>query len=161
MEKKIKMIAEEKKVLRISVPTDNGTAVVNNPSESFKDELLKTLVNSLTKNEDFDEKKIMLDLINHCTNVEFEGDIFKVEHLTHEAKIITNEIFIIFQEIIQEAYQVLRLAMQQAKNEMIQKEILDEKDNMLKMAEKVKKEEKEEIEIPKVVKKPQRSRKRK
>jgi hypothetical protein len=44
---------------------------------------------------------------------------------------------------------------------MIQKEILDEKDNMLKMAEKVKKEEKEEIEIPKVVKKPQRSRKRK
>ena len=161
MEKKIKMIAEEKKVLRISVPTDNGMAVVNNPSESFKNELLKILVNSLTKNEDFDEKKIMLDLINHCTNVEFEGDIFKVEHLTHEAKIITNEVFIIFQEIIQEAYQVLRLAMQQAKNEMAQKEILDEKDNILEMVEKVKEEEKEEVEIPKVVKKPQRSRKRK
>ena len=161
MEKKIKMIAEEKKVLRISVPTDNGMAVVNNPSEDFKNELLKTLVNSLTKNEDFDEKKIMLDLINHCTNVEFEGDIFKVEHLTHEAKIITNEIFIIFQEIIQEAYQVLRLAIQQTKNEMIQKEILDEKDNILEMVEKVKEEEKEENEIPKVVKKPKRSRKRK
>lgn len=161
MEKKIKMIAEEKKVLRISVPTDNGMAVVNNPSESFKNELLKMLVNSLTKNEDFDEKKIMLDLINHCTNVEFEGDIFEVEHLTHEAKIITNEVFIIFQEIIQEAYQVLRLAMQQAKNEMAQKEILDEKDNIL---EKVNKQEKEEIKedvLRRTVKKPQRSRKRK
>ena len=161
MEKKIKMKAEENKVLRISIPTPNGVAVVNNPSDKFKNELIKMLVNSLTKNEDFDEKKIMLDLINHCTNVEFEGNIFEVEHLTHEAKIITNEIFIIFQEIIQEAYQVIRLAMQQAKNEMTQKEILDEKDNILEMVEKVKEEEKEEVETPKVVKKPQRSRKRK
>ena len=119
------------------------------------------LVNTLTKNEDFDEKKIMLDLINHCTNVEFEGNIFETEYLTHEAKMITNEIFIIFQEIIQEAYQVIRLAMQQAKNEMTQKEILNEKDNILEMAEKVKEEEKEEIkeDVPhRTVKKPQRSR---
>jgi hypothetical protein len=160
MEKKIKMIVEEKKVLRISIPTDNGMAIVNNPSENFKNELLKMLVNTLTKNEDFDEKKIMLDLISHCTNVEFEGDIFETEYLTHEAKMITNEIFIIFQEIIQEAYQIIRLAMQQAKNEMTQKEILGEKDNILEMAEKVK-EERGEDEIQKVVKKPQRSRKRK
>ena len=158
MEKKIKMIVEEKKVLRISVPTDNGMAVVNNPSESFKNELLKILVNSLTKNEDFDEKKIMLDLINHCTNVEFEGDIFEVEHLTHEAKMITNEILIIFQELTQEAYQVLRLAMQQAKNEMEQNRILDKKDGILEKANKQEKEEIKEDVPHRTVKKPQRSR---
>ena len=89
MEKKIKMKAEEEKVLRISIPTSNGVAVVNNPSDKFKGELIKMLIECITKNEDFDEKKIMLDLINHCTNVEFVGDIFEFEHLTHEAKMIT------------------------------------------------------------------------
>ena len=157
MEKKIKMKAEEN-ILRISIPTPNGVAVVNNPSDKFKNELIKMLIECITKNEDFDEKKIMLDLINHCTNVEFEGDIFEVEHLTHEAKMITNEILIIFQELTQEAYQVLRLAMQQAKNEVEQNKILDEKDEIL---EKVNKQEKEEIkeDVPhRTVKKPQRSR---
>ena len=157
MEKKIKMKAEEN-ILRISIPTPNGVAVVNNPSDKFKGELIKMLVECITENEDFDEKKIMLDLINHCTNVEFEGDIFEVEHLTHEAKMITNEILIIFEEITQEAYQVLRLAMQQAKNEMEQNRILDEKDEIL---EKIDKQEKEEVkeEVPhREVRKPQRSR---
>lgn len=158
MEKKIKMKAEENKVLRISIPTPNGVAVVNNPSDKFKNELIKMLIECITKNEDFDEKKIMLDLINHCTNVEFEGDIFEVEHLTHEAKMITNEILIIFQELTQEAYQILRLAMQQAKNEVEQNKILDEKDEIL---EKVNKQEKEEIKEDvshRTVKKPQRGR---
>lgn len=158
MEKKIKMKAEENKVLRISVPTPNGVAVVNNPSDKFKGELIKMLVECITENKDFDEKKIMLDLINHCTNVEFEGDIFEAEHLTHEAKMITNEILIIFEEITQEAYQVLRMAMQQAKNEMEQNRILDEKDEIL---EKIDEQEKEEVkeEVPhREVKKPQRSR---
>lgn len=157
MEKKIKMNVGEK-ILRISIPTPNGVAVVNNPSDKFKNELIKMLIECITKNEDFDEKKIMLDLINHCTNVEFEGDIFEVEHLTHEAKMITNEILIIFQELTQEAYQILRLAMQQAKNEVEQNKILDEKDEIL---EKVNKQEKEEIkeDVPhRTVKKPQRSR---
>ena len=157
MEKKIKMNVGEK-ILRISIPTPNGVAVVNNPSDKFKNELIKMLIECITKNEDFDEKKIMLDLINHCTNVEFEGDIFEVEHLTHEAKMITNEILLIFQELTQEAYQILRLAMQQAKNEVEQNKILDEKDEIL---EKVNKQEKEEIkeDVPhRTVKKPQRSR---
>ena len=56
MEKKIKMNVE-KKVLRISIPTSNGVAVVNNPSEKFKNELIKMLIECITKNEDFDEKK--------------------------------------------------------------------------------------------------------
>ena len=158
MEKKIKMNVEEE-ILRISIPTQNGVAVVNNPSDKFKGELIKMLVECITENKDFDEKKIMLDLINHCTNVEFEGDIFEVEHLTHEAKMITNEILIIFQELTQEAYQVLRLAMQQAKNEMEQNKILDEKDEILEKVNKI--EEKEEVKEElshKTVKKPQRSR---
>ena len=158
MEKKIKMKAEENKVLRISIPTPNGVAVVNNPSDKFKGELIKMLVDCITENKDFDEKKIMLDLINHCTNVEFEGDIFEVEHLTHEAKMITNEILIIFEEITQEAYQVLRMAMQQAKNEMEQNRILDEKDEMLEKIEKQDKEEVKEEISHREVRKPQRSR---
>ena len=158
MEKKIKMKAEENKVLRISIPTPNGVAVVNNPSDKFKGELIKMLIECITKNEDFDEKKIMLDLINHCTNEEFEGDIFEVEHLTHEAKMITNEILIIFEEITQEAYQVLRLAMQQAKNEMEQNRILDEKDEILEKIDKQEKEEVKEEISHREVRKPQRSR---
>ena len=158
MEKKIKMKAEENKVLRISIPTPNGVAVVNNPSDKFKGELIKMLIECITKNEDFDEKKIMLDLINHCTNVEFEGDIFEVEHLTHEAKMITNEILIIFEEITQEAYQVLRMAMQQAKNEMEQNRILDEKDEILEKIDKQEKEEVKEEISHREVRNPQRSR---
>ena len=157
MEKKIKMKAEEEKVLRISIPTSNGVAVVNNPSDKFKSELIKMLVECITKNEDFDEKKIMLDLINHCTNVEFEGDIFEVEHLTHEAKMITNEILIIFQELTQEAYQILRLAMQQAKNEVEQNKILDEKDEILEKVNKQEEEIKEDV-SRREVRRPQRSR---
>ena len=164
MENKIKLNAEEK-ILRISIPTDNGTIVVNNPSDKLKNELVGLLVNCIVENKDFDERKIMQDLIDNCTNVEFEGDIFEATNLTHEAKMITNEILIIFQEIIAEAYQVIKLAMQQAKNEMLQNEILDEKDKIIEKAKEIQEEKMEEIkeevkeEVPhKTVRKPQRSR---
>lgn len=164
MENKIKLNAEEK-ILRISIPTDNGTVVVNNPSDKLKNELVGLLVNCIVENKDFDERKLMQDLIDNCTNVEFEGDIFEATNLTHEAKMITNEILIIFQEIIAEAYQVIKLAMQQAKNEMLQNEILDEKNEIVEKAKEIQEEKVEEIkeevkkEIPhKIVRKPQRSR---
>ena len=163
MENKIKLNVEEK-VLRISIPTDNGVIVVNNPSDKLKNELVGLLVNCIVENKDFDERKLMQDLIDNCTNVEFEGDIFEATNLTHEAKMITNEILIIFQEIIAEAYQVIKLAMQQTKNEMIQNEILDEKNEVIEKAkeiqekeEEIKEEVKEEI-SHKTVRKPQRSR---
>lgn len=163
MENKIKINVEEE-ILRISIPTDNGVIVVNNPSDKLKNELVALLVNCIVENKDFDERKIMQDLIDNCTNVEFEGDIFEATNLTHEAKMITNEILIIFQEIIAEAYQVIKLAMQQAKNEMLQNEILDEKNEVIEKtkeiqekAEEVKEEVKEEI-PHKTVRKPQRSR---
>ena len=164
MENKVKLNVEEK-VLRISIPTDNGTIVVNNPSDKLKNELVGLLVNCIVENKDFDERKIMQDLIDNCTNVEFEGDIFEATNLTHEAKMITNEILIIFQEIIAESYQVIKLAMQQAKNEMLENEILDEKNEIIEKAKEIQEEKIEEIkeevkeEIPhKTVRKPQRSR---
>ena len=163
MENKIKLNVEEK-VLRISIPTDNGVIVVNNPSDKLKNELVGLLVNCIVENKDFDERKLMQDLIDNCTNVEFEGDIFEATNLTHEAKMITNEILIIFQEIMAEAYQIIKLAMQQTKNEMLQNEILDEKNEVIEKAKEIQEkaeEVKEEVkeEIPhKTVRKPQRSR---
>ena len=164
MENKIKLNVEEK-VLRLSIPTDNGVIVVNNPSDKLKNELVGLLVNCIVENKDFDERKLMQDLIDNCTNVEFEGDIFEATNLTHEAKMITNEILIIFQEIIAEAYQIIKLAMQQTKNEMLQNEILDEKNEVIEKAKEIQEEKAEEIkeevkeETPhKPVRKPQRSR---
>lgn len=164
MENKIKLNVE-KKILRISIPTDNGTIVVNNPSDKLKNELVGLLVNCIVENKDFDERKLMQDLIDDCTNVEFEGDIFETTNLTHEAKMITNEILMIFQEIMAEAYQIIKIAMQQAKNEMLQNEILDEKDKIIEKAKEIQEEKMEEIkeevkeEVPhKTVRKPQRSR---
>lgn len=136
MENKIKVMAEEK-ILRLSMPSENGTIVVNNPSQKFKNELINVVVNLITENKNFDEKEIMLDLINHCTNVEFEGNLFESTNLSHEAQMITNEILIIFQEIISEAYQLLQLAMQQTKNEVLQGEILEEKDDIVDVAKKI------------------------
>ena len=164
MENKVKLNVEEK-VLRISIPTDNGVIVVNNPSDKLKNELVGLLVNCIVENKDFDERKLMQDLIDDCTNVEFEGDIFESTNLTHEAKMITNEILMIFQEIMAEAYQIIKIAMQQAKNEMLQNEILDEKDKIIEKAKEIQEEKMEEIkeevkeEVPrKTVRKPQRSR---
>ena len=164
MENKIKLNVEEK-ILRISIPTDNGTIVVNNPSDKLKNELVGLLVNCIVENKDFDERKLMQDLIDDCTNVEFEGDIFESTNLTHEAKMITNEILMIFQEIMAEAYQIIKIAMQQAKNEMLQNEILDEKDKIIEKAKEIQEEKMEEIkeevkeEVPrKTVRKPQRGR---
>ena len=164
MENKIKLNVE-KKILRISIPTDNGTIVVNNPSDKLKNELVSLLVNCIVENKDFDERKLMQNLIDDCTNVEFEGDIFEATNLTHEAKMITNEILMIFQEIMAEAYQIIKIAMQQAKNEMLQNEILDEKDKIIEKAKEIQEEKMEEIkeevkeEVPhKTVRKPQRSR---
>ena len=164
MKNKIKLNVEEK-ILRISIPTDNGTIVVNNPSDKLKNELVGLLVNCIVENKDFDERKLMQDLIDDCTNVEFEGDIFEATNLTHEAKMITNEILMIFQEIMAEAYQIIKIAMQQAKNEMLQNEILDEKDKIIEKAKEIQEEKIEEIkeevkeEIPhKTVRKPQRGR---
>lgn len=157
MENKIRVNVNDKDILRLSIPTENGKIIINNPSKKIKNDIINELVTLLSENKEIDEKEIVLKLINHCTNVEFDGDIFETENLSHKAQMIINEITSIFQEIISEAYQVIKLAMQQIKNDVLQKEVLNEKDNILEIAEK-RKEEKELIEIQKrVVKKPNRS----
>ena len=154
MKDKIKVNLNEEKVLRLSVEMDEGVAIVNNPTQAFRQEIVNKIVVCLTKNEDFDEKQMMLDLINHCTNVEFEGDVFEAVYLSHEVQMITNEVLIIFQELVSEAYQLIQLALQQVKNERLQNEILDERKEIDKVEVK-----EEEVGVPqKAVKKPQRSR---
>ena len=116
------------------------------------------IIELITEKKDFDEKKIMSVLINHCTNVEFDGDIFESTNLSHEAQAISNEILIIFQEIVSEAYQLLQLAMQQAKGEMLQNEILKEKDDVLNIVENMQVEKETEVSEEKKERKPNRPR---
>lgn len=164
MKNRIKMNVEEERILRLNIPTKNGMVVINNPSQKFKKELINLLVSLLTENKEINEKEIMSDLINHCTNVEFEGDLFESTNLSHEAQMITNEVLIIFQEIISEAYQLIQLAMQQAKNDVLQNEILKEKNKIIEISEKINSEKQnedvEEIKVTsqRVVKKPSRGR---
>lgn len=162
MDKKIKINAEVNKQ-RMTIPTDNGIIVVKNPSQKLRNELIDELATTIMKNTDFDEKVMMKKLIDDCTNVEFDKDVFEVEYLSHEAKMITNEILIIFQEIISEAYQVINLVLQQIKNEELQNGLLEEKNEIEQMV--VEKENKiedtEEIkEVKREIRKPQRRRKK-
>jgi hypothetical protein len=55
---------------------------------------------------------------------------------------ITNEIMIIFQELVNEAYQVIQLVLQQVANEKTQNDLLKEKEQLVK-------EEKREVRKPK------------
>lgn len=159
MGNKIKINAEENKQ-RITIPTDRGTLIVRNPSQNLKNELVNELVTTIMENKDFDEKIMMMKLIDDCTNVEFDKNVFEVEYLSHEAKMITNEILIIFQEIISEAYQVINLILQQIKNEELQNGLLKEKNKVEKIVEK-EIEEKEVVEDKiREVRKPQRRRKK-
>lgn len=163
MENKIKVNAEVEE-LRLSIPTDKGTIVINNPKGELKNEMIKYMVECTMRNQEFDEKKIILELIDECTNVEFDMNIFDAVNLSHEAQMITNEILIIFQEIIGEASQVVRLVLQQTKNELEQKEIIEENKKIVGQIKEVVETEKEveeveKVEVPrKAIKKPQRCR---
>ena len=158
MKEKIKVNVEVKKE-RLSIPTDRGTIVVNNPNDDFKNDTIKYMVECILEDKDFDEKKIMLDLIDNCTNVEFDMNIFEAKNLSHEAQMITNEILLLFQEIVEESGQVVKLILQQTKNELMRKEVREENKELAeKTEEKDEPQEVEEKTPQKVVKKPQRSR---
>ena len=160
MEKKIKVHVEKNKQ-RLTIPTDNGIIIIENPSQELRNELIDELAQTIMKNEDFDERKMMLRLIDDCTNVEFDKNVFEAEYLSHEAKMITNEILLIFQEIISEAYQIINLVLQQIKNEELQNELLEEKNKIEKMVIEKENEEEEIVkEVKREVRKPQRRRKR-
>ena len=171
MSKKIKINTERKIEPRLSIPYNGQMLVVNDPSEKFKSDLMTEIIETIVEDKELDEKKILLKLIDHCTNVEFDKDILEVEYLTHEAKLITNEVLVIFQEIVGETYQLMQLALEQTRNEALQEGILNEKNKIeieveknQKNKEKIKKIKEEEIveevKETRVVKKPQRRRKR-
>ena len=144
MSKKTK-INVEKKVERLNIPYGEEMITIKEPSDKLRQELLTMIVDSIQQKEDIDEKKIFNKVLDECANVEFEIPILEVEHLTHEGQMIANEITLIISEIIQEAYQLILMVMQQTKNELIQKDILKEKDIVEAMIKN--KEEKEEIKI--------------
>lgn len=140
-----------KQELRLQIPCEDGLIVINEIHPQLKQEILGILTSALQDGKDFDEKKIFMDIVNKCTNVEFDGDIFEEQYVTHEVQMLVNEIFIMIQELIQEAYQILRMVLQEAKNEITQKELLKEKDELVEIAES---EEKQNIEVRKDVRKP-------
>lgn len=140
-----------KQELRLQIPCEDGLIVINEIHPQLKQEILGILTSALQEGKDFDEKKIFMDIVNKCTNVEFDGDIFEEQYVTHEVQMLVNEIFIMIQELIQEAYQILRMVLQEAKNEIAQKELLKEKDELVEMAEN---EEKQNIEVRRDVRKP-------
>jgi hypothetical protein len=163
MSNKIIIRAEKKAEPRLTIQYEGNILVVNEPDENLKNKMIEDMMKSIVESKDFDEKKMLLDLIDHCTNVEFDKNVLEVVHLSHEAKMITNEILLIFQEIIEEAYQLMKVILQQTKNDLLQEEILEEKNKIMKKAEEEKVEEvrEERIEEEKVAKrKPQRRRKK-
>ena len=168
MNNKIIIRAEKKAEPRLTIQYEGNILVVNEPDENLKNKMIEDMMKSIAESKDFDEKKMLLDLIDHCTNVEFDKNVLEVVHLSHEAKMITNEILLIFQEIIEEAYQLMKVILQQTKNDLLQEEILEEKNKIMKKVEEEKVEEEkvgevreERIEEEKVAKrKPQRRRKK-
>lgn len=163
---KIKLNVEKKAEPRLTIPYNGELIVVNEPSENLKNKMIENLIELITENKDFDEKEMLQKLINHCTNVEFDKDVFEVVELSHEARMVTNEILIIFQEIIEETHQFMKILMQQMRNEVLQEDIIKEKDKMVEDVEKIEevvdeeKIEKVKVEEKRVARKPQRRRKK-
>lgn len=162
---KIKIQTEKKSEPRLTIPYDGQTLIVNDATETFKNEMMQEIMVTITENKEFNEGEMLLRLINHCTNVEFDKNVLEVQNLTHEAKLITNEVLIIFQEIIGETYQLIQIFLEQTRNNMKQKEILEKKDELEKVVDKmakeeVEKEEEEKVIDIKVARKPQRRRKK-
>ena len=125
--------------------------------------MITELMELITENKNFDEKRMLESLIDHCTNVEFDKDVFEVEYLSHEAKMVTNEILIIFQEIIEETNQLMKILMQQMRNDVLQEDIIEEKNRITEEIKDIKNEKEEvieKVEYTKTVRKPQRRRKK-
>ena len=142
MENKIK-VKVQKQDLRLQIPYEDGVIIINEIHPQLKDSLLQEIIEVLNKKKELDERQIFLTIVDKCTNVEFDGDIFVEQYVSHEIQMLINEIMIMIQEVIQEAYQILRLVLQQAKNEIVAKEVINEVKTISVVEEKV--EEKVEV----------------
>ena len=95
-------VKTEKEVLRKAIPYGDEVIVINELSERQKLEIINEMQKELTANKKIDERKFMLDIIEKCTNVEFDKDIFEVEEPTYEATIIIGEVTLMFLELVDE-----------------------------------------------------------
>lgn len=132
-------VKTEKEVLRKAIPYGDEVIVINELSERQKLEIINEMQKELIANEKIDERKFMLDIIDKCTNVEFDKDIFEVEEPTYEATIIIGEVTLMFLELVDE--QKIYTNIQLKVNGNTKKEVKEE--------EKIK-EIKEEVEIKEV-----------
>ena len=95
-------VKTEKEVLRKAIPYGDEVIVINELSERQKLEIINEMQKELIANKKIDERKFMLDIIEKCTNVEFDKDIFEVEEPTYEATIIIGEVTLMFLELVDE-----------------------------------------------------------
>ena len=95
-------VKTEKEVLRKAIPYGDEVIVINELSERQKLEIINEMQKELIANKKIDERKFMLDIIERCTNVEFDKDIFEVEEPTYEATIIIGEVTLMFLELVDE-----------------------------------------------------------
>ena len=78
----------------------------------------------LVANNKIDERKFMLNIIDKCTNVVFDKDIFEVADPTYEVAMIIGEVTLMFLEIVEEQklYADIQLKINGNKKEVIKKE---------------------------------------
>ena len=149
-------VKTEKEVLRKAIPYGDEVIVINELSERQKLEIINEMQKELIANKKIDERKFMLDIIERCTNVEFDKDIFEVEEPTYEATIIIGEVTLMFLELVDE--QKIYTNIQLKVNGNTKKEVKEEVE-IKEIKEEVKiKEVEEEVEVKKIVKPKKRPR---
>ena len=147
-------IKTEKEVLRKAIPYGDEVIVINELSERQKLEIINEIQKELIANKKIDERKFILDIINKCTNVEFDKDIFEIEEPTYEATIIIGEVTLMFLELVDE--QKIYTNIQLKVNGNTKKEVKEEKE-IEEIKEEVEIKEVEE-EVKKIVKPKKRPR---
>lgn len=143
--KKVKISNLEKQEIRRVIPYNGEEIIIIEVPINLKQKVTQILVNAIQKDEDFNERDIYLELIDRCSNVEFEGDIFEVGNPIHEVKILLDEFILMFQEMLEEVYSIISLALQEGKNELLKNKIIEERDEIVKLANEIEESEKESI----------------
>lgn len=148
-------IKTEKEVLRKAIPYGDEVIVINELSERQKLEIINEMQKELIANKKIDERKFILDIIDKCTNVEFDKDIFEVEEPTYEATIIIGEVTLMFLELVDE--QKIYTNIQLKVNGNTKKEVKEEIKEEVEIKE-VEEEEEIKEEVKKIVKPKKRPR---
>ena len=153
-------VKTEKEVLRKAIPYGDEVIVINELSERQKIELINELQKDLATDNKINERKFMLNIIDKCTNVVFDKDIFEVADPTYEVAMIIGEVTLMFLEIVEEQrlYANIQLKINGNKKEEPKKEEVKEEVKEEPKKEEVKEEVKEEIKETKIIKPKKRPR---